>query len=290
LGVVASLPLLPAGPVCGVGHASDRLVAAGGADGSVVLFDCATAKAGATLKGHSKRVTAVRVHPSKPVVLTASADNSARVWSTDGKQLHVLSGHVGEVTGVTLHATGDYCVTSSADKSWALFDIERGGCVMRVPNGSAGYTCAGFHPDGLILGTGVDQVVRIWDIKSQQNVASFEGHTGAVNCLSFSENGYYLATGSADATVKIWDLRKLKNFQTISPEAGGEVGGLAFDFSGLFLAVGAADVSVYGTKDWGAIKSFPGQSSAVSDVSFARGASMIAAASADGVVKMYGSS
>ena len=34
--------------------------------------------------------------------------------------------------------------------------------------------------------------------------------------MSFSENGYYLATGSRDASVKLWDLRKLRNFKTIT--------------------------------------------------------------------------
>ena len=237
-GEVASEAVLPAGPVCVDVHASEPLAAAGGADGSVILFDCAKGAVGAKLAGHSKRVNAIRLHPSKPLALTCSQDKSARIWNTDGTQLHVLS-HSGDVTGVTLHATGDYCVTSCSDKSWSLFDIDRGSCVLRVPDGSGGYTCAGFHPDGLILGTGVDSVVRIWDVKSQQNVASFEGHTGTVTCLAFSENGYYLATGSADTTVKMWDLRKLKNFHTIEP--GAAVGGLAFDNSGLFLAVGSAD-------------------------------------------------
>ena len=32
--------------------------------------------------------------------------------------------------------------------------------------------------------------------------------------MSFSENGYYLAT-TADDGVKLWDLRKLKNFKSI---------------------------------------------------------------------------
>ncbi len=44
-----------------------------------------------------------------------------------------------------------------------------------------------------------------------QNVAKFEGHTAPIKSLSFSENGYYLATAAADG-VKLWDLRKLKNF------------------------------------------------------------------------------
>ncbi len=47
-----------------------------------------------------------------------------------------------------------------------------------------------------------------------QNAATLPGHKGAVHSLSFSENGYYLAT-AADDGVKLWDLRKLKNFKTL---------------------------------------------------------------------------
>lgn len=47
-------------------------------------------------------------------------------------------------------------------------------------------------------------------------MAKFEGHTGPVAGMSFSENGYYLATCAADG-VKLWDLRKLKNFRTLAP-------------------------------------------------------------------------
>ena len=53
-----------------------------------------------------------------------------------------------------------------------------------------------------------------------QNVAKFEGHKGPVSGLCFSENGYYLAT-AADDGVKLWDLRKLKNFRTLTPYEAG---------------------------------------------------------------------
>jgi pre-mRNA-processing factor 19 len=62
------------------------------------------------------------------------------------------------------------------------------------PTVQNGYSSASFHPDGLILGTGTaESLVRIWDVKSQVNVAKFEGHTGPVTDISFSENGYFLA-------------------------------------------------------------------------------------------------
>ncbi len=45
-------------------------------------------------------------------------------------------------------------------------------------------------------------------------MASLSAHTGPVHSMCFSENGYYLAT-AADDGVKLWDLRKLKNFQSL---------------------------------------------------------------------------
>ncbi|GKC78164.1 pre-mRNA-processing factor 19-like protein, partial [Tanacetum coccineum] len=54
--------------------------------------------------------------------------------------------------------------------------------------------------------------ILIWDVKSQANVARFDGHVGAVNEISFSDNGYFLVDG-----VKPWDLRKLRNFKTFPP-------------------------------------------------------------------------
>src|SRR5262249_21502515 len=51
--------------------------------------------------------------------------------------------------------------------------------------------CVQFHPDGLILGTGTAaHRIRVWDIKTMSNVASFEGHKGKVVDISFSENGW----------------------------------------------------------------------------------------------------
>lgn len=135
-------------------------------------------------------------------------------------------------------------------------------------------TTAQFHPDGLIFGTGTsDSTIKIWDLKEQANVANFSGmllaveirtslpgfeciywritffcfvlfsgHSGYITAISFSENGYYLATAAGDCCVRLWDLRKLKNFKTLPLDNGYEIKDLSFDQSGTYLAVAGTDV------------------------------------------------
>jgi pre-mRNA-processing factor 19 len=80
-----------------------------------------------------------------------------------------------------------------------------------------------------------------------------------VRSLSFSENGYYLATSAEDG-VKVWDLRKLKAFKSIEAAAPAALPlPVRFDFSGLYLAVGGEQPQVFGVKqDWAALAGLAG--------------------------------
>lgn len=61
------------------------------------------------------------------------------------------------------------------------------------------------------------------------------GSTAPIQALSFSENGTWLASAQANnATVTIWDLRKLSALHTF--DAGTPVSGISWDYTGQFLA------------------------------------------------------
>ena len=62
-----------------------------------------------------------------------------------------------------------------------------------------------------------------------------KGSTTAIQTLTFSENGTWLASAQTNnATVTIWDLRKLSALHTFN--AGTPVSGISWDYTGQFLA------------------------------------------------------
>ena len=60
---------------------------------------------------------------------------------------------------------------------------------------------------------GDDKKLILWDVRKPTAAAQdkeVEAHSAEVNCLSFNPfNEFIVATGSADKTVAIWDIRNL---------------------------------------------------------------------------------
>ena len=251
-------------------------VATGGADGSLALFDAAKGKRGALMTGHKKAVTDVAF--AGDAVLTSSADKTVKIWRGGAEATAVAGVHEGEVVAVSAHPTNAYAVSIGGDGAWAFMDVGAAEC-LSVQRDGAEYTCGGFHPDGLILGTGAaDSSVKIWDVKTSKVAAKVEGHVGAVTSMSFSENGYYLATCAQDG-VKLWDLRKLKNFKSV--EAAG-VKCVRFDLSGHYLAVGGADACVHNVKaEWEVVKRWEASKAPVNALEFAADAKALYAGCGD---------
>jgi glucose repression regulatory protein TUP1 len=52
----------------------------------------------------------------------------------------------------------------------------------------------------------LDEVIRVWDLRTGYLLERFEGHVKSVYSVAFSPDGLSLVSGSLDQTLKIWDL------------------------------------------------------------------------------------
>lgn len=73
--------------------------------------------------------------------------------------------------------------------------------------------------------TAEDLTINLWDLASGRKIKSMTGHTASIHSLSFSAESTVLVSGSADATVRVWDVLAPAEEEEGAIGAGGGAGG-----------------------------------------------------------------
>ncbi|TDL28760.1 nuclear matrix protein NMP200 [Rickenella mellea] len=245
--------------------AQPGLFVTGGNDKIVQLYDRGTDKVVATLKGHTKKTTrvALREHASEPtLVLSASADKTARIWAHDSASGEyapraTLRIHKNEVTGLAVHPTSTFLALASLDRTYSITDLNTFQPVFQSASGGIEepYTSLSVHPDGILLALGTSSsTIQIFDVRSGAVEASLvpeQGTPFTVNTLSFSENGYHLLAPDSTSSVAIWDLRKQVRARTIDLGENFKVNKVVYDYGAQFFGVaGSEGGRVFAHKSW----------------------------------------
>ena len=64
-----------------------------------------------------------------------------------------------------------------------------------------------------------DRTVRVWDVETGETVfGPFNGHSGFINCVTFSPDGNRVASCSDDKTIRIWELFTRRELPTAGEE------------------------------------------------------------------------
>jgi WD40 repeat protein len=128
--------------------------------------------------------------------------------------LLTLSGHEGEVASAAFTLEGDQVITGSADRTARLWRLDpilpAANPIVVAADYSRRYALS---PDGrwlLTLRGGHDADGLLWNMERTADTVDpivLRGHAESITTFAFSADSGRLATGSRDATVRIWDLR-----------------------------------------------------------------------------------
>ncbi len=194
----------------------------------------------AVLSGHSDFVRRAAFSPDGANIVTASDDNTARIWDArTAVQLKVLSGHHGRVNDAAYSPDGRYIVTAGSDKTARVWDA-RTGAQLKVLSGHDGRVeSAAFSPDGSrVVTASWDKTARIWDARTGRQLAALVGHDNLVLSAMFSPDGTQIVTASWDSTARIWDAGTAKQVAVLvnPPEVYFESAGYSPDGSRIVTA------------------------------------------------------
>jgi WD40 repeat protein len=116
------------GAVRGVVLSADgRLLASGGSDRTVRLWETSSGRPLATLEGHSGTVWRVALSADGQLLASGGEDGTVRLWeASSGRPVATLEGHSGAVTGVGLSADGQLLASGSTDGTVRLWDARSG--------------------------------------------------------------------------------------------------------------------------------------------------------------------
>jgi tricorn protease-like protein len=200
------------------------------------------------LKGHSGRLYGVRFSPDGKFVVTASADQTARIWEVPSGQLKAtLRGHSAHVFGVDFSPNSSRVVTASGDGTAKVWQAGNGSMLLELKGHTKGVLAAAFSPDGNRIATASDDgTVKIWGAGGGNELRSLTIGTVGVYALAFHPNGHLLAVGSGNGGLAIWN-----------------------------------------TENGNQVRSFTGHKRAVSSVDFTQGGNRLVSASVDNSARIW---
>ena len=168
--------------VCAVTVDARHLLASGGNDSTVRIWDPATGQQLTALQGHEDSVAAlcaVTVN-GRHLLASGSHDSTVRIWDpATGQQLTALQGHEDSVAALcAVTVNGRHLLASGGDdRTVQIWDPATGQQLTTLHEASVTALCP-VTMDGrhLLASGGYDDTVRIWDPATGQQLTTLQGH------------------------------------------------------------------------------------------------------------------
>jgi len=223
-GKAAKLPAEHQKEIHAVAFSPDgRLVASGGKDGAIHIWDVRENKEVRQIKGFAAQNSAMCLLFSPDGKTLASGamgfpnDVIGRLWDVaSGKERGVFANHLAGESPAAFSPDGKVLATVNdpprEPAAWnvRLWDTTTGKELCRHNGHRISVAAVAFSPDGKLVVSGgggdEDNSLHVWEAATGRLIRRFEGHHSWVFAVAFASDGLTVASSAGDSTVLLWDI------------------------------------------------------------------------------------
>jgi WD40 repeat protein len=232
--VVTALSIQPGG----------RLLATGGDDHVVRLWDLVTGELVRELGGHVDWIRDADFSPDGHDLATAGNDRCVWIWDVEsGRRRAALRGFPEAIAKIAYSQDGRRLAVAGFERQMHIYDIGQGGLTRQVYCPCRDMRAVAFAPRGNYLAAGGrNGRVRIWSTAALGEHRDFDAHRQRVRALTFDADGRRLVSAGEDRVIRVWEVETGRLMFEL-PSPGAKVLSMAICPSGI-LATAGSDNSV----------------------------------------------
>jgi WD40 repeat protein/predicted Ser/Thr protein kinase len=206
-----------------------RLIASGGSDRLVRVWDAGTGREVNRLVGHTDVIVGVAFSPDGRRIASCGWDGTVRLWDAHTGAGSILSrGPAAGLGRLAFSPDGRFLAAGSWDNTVKVWDVLAGDLVRTLKGHIRPVVGAAFSPDGRrIASASWDHTVKVWDAEVGQELLTLTGHESEVGAgIAFSPDGLRIVSAAWDGRVKIWEATPMTTEARGLSQARGLVRGL----------------------------------------------------------------